>query len=256
MLFIATCIDKSDSLAKRLGRRPAHLVYLSSLGAKVRVAGALLDPTGGSPIGSLMIFEATDEAEVRRLLAADPYTSGRAVRVGRRQAMAPGDRRSDRGVREMAHWLVKSEPSVWSFADQLAAGEKGTSWNGVRNHSAKLNLMAMKVGEQAFFYHSNAGQGGRRHRRGDQALLPRSDRRERPFRHGRLQGGPRPGASGDVGGDQGRRRLAKMVLVVNSRLSVQPVTEDEWRVVLALARPWAEAAEDRDLRPKDMSRPA
>ena len=53
----------------------------------------------------------------------------------------------------MAHWLVKSEPSTWSFDDQLAAGEKGTSWNGVRNHSAKPNLMAMKVGEQAFFYH-------------------------------------------------------------------------------------------------------
>ena len=49
------------------------------------------------------------------------------------------------------------------------------------------------------------------------------------------------------------KRLAKMALVVNSRLSVQPVTDEEWRVVLALARPWAEAAEDRDLRPKDMS---
>ena len=58
----------------------------------------------------------------------------------------------------MAHWLVKSEPSAWSFADQIAAGEKGTSWNGVRNHAAKLNLMAMKVGEEAFFYHSNEGK--------------------------------------------------------------------------------------------------
>ena len=42
----------------------------------------------------------------------------------------------------MAHWLFKSEPSVWSFADQLAAGEKGTEWSGVRNHAAKLNLTA------------------------------------------------------------------------------------------------------------------
>ena len=73
MLFIATCIDKPDSLAKRTGRRPAHLVYLSSLGARVRAAGALLDPAGQNPIGSLLIFETLDETEVRAILAADPY---------------------------------------------------------------------------------------------------------------------------------------------------------------------------------------
>ena len=73
MLFVATCIDKPDSAAKRTGRRPAHLVYLSSLGAKVRVAGALLDAGGQNPIGSLLIFDTLDEAEVRAILAADPY---------------------------------------------------------------------------------------------------------------------------------------------------------------------------------------
>lgn len=73
MIFVATCIDKPDSLAKRMGRRPAHLVYLASLGAKVRAAGALLDPAGQAPIGSLLMFETLDEAEARALLAADPY---------------------------------------------------------------------------------------------------------------------------------------------------------------------------------------
>ncbi len=58
----------------------------------------------------------------------------------------------------MAHWLFKSEPSAWSFEAQLAEGEKGASWNGVRNHSAKLNMMAMKVGDRGFFYHSNEGR--------------------------------------------------------------------------------------------------
>ena len=48
----------------------------------------------------------------------------------------------------MAHWLFKSEPGSWSFAQQEAAGAAGTFWNGVRNHSAKLHLMAMQVGEQ------------------------------------------------------------------------------------------------------------
>ena len=58
----------------------------------------------------------------------------------------------------MAHWLVKSEPSVWSWDQQVEAGAKGTHWNGVRNHVAKQQLMAMKIGDHAFFYHSNEGK--------------------------------------------------------------------------------------------------
>ena len=58
----------------------------------------------------------------------------------------------------MAHWLVKSEPSKWSWDQQVKAGAKGTHWNGVRNHLAKIHLMTMKLGEQAFFYHSNEGK--------------------------------------------------------------------------------------------------
>jgi uncharacterized protein YciI len=73
MLFIATCADKPDSLAKRMEFRPAHLAYLATLGARVRAAGALLDPTAQTPLGSLLIFEAADEAEVRAMLARDPY---------------------------------------------------------------------------------------------------------------------------------------------------------------------------------------
>ena len=58
----------------------------------------------------------------------------------------------------MAHWLFKSEPSAFSFEMQVGAGKKGTDWSGVRNHSAKLNMMAMKIGETGFFYHSNEGK--------------------------------------------------------------------------------------------------
>ena len=58
----------------------------------------------------------------------------------------------------MAHWLFKSEPASWSWEQQVEAGAKGTPWNGVRNHSAKLNLMAMKKGERGFFYHSGEGK--------------------------------------------------------------------------------------------------
>ena len=51
----------------------------------------------------------------------------------------------------MAHWLFKSEPSAWSYEKVAGLGPAGTDWSGVRNHTAKLNMQAMKVGEQAFF---------------------------------------------------------------------------------------------------------
>ena len=58
----------------------------------------------------------------------------------------------------MAYWLVKSEPSVWSWDMQVAKGAKGEAWTGVRNFTARQNLVAMKKGDRAFFYHSNEGK--------------------------------------------------------------------------------------------------
>ena len=58
----------------------------------------------------------------------------------------------------MAYWLVKSEPSTWSWDQQVAKGAKGEAWTGVRNHTAKANMMKMKKGDRAFFYHSNEGK--------------------------------------------------------------------------------------------------
>src|SRR5258708_8783776 len=58
----------------------------------------------------------------------------------------------------MSYWLVKSEPDAWSWDAQVKSGPKGTPWTGVRNHTAKLNLMKMKKGDRAFFYHSNVGK--------------------------------------------------------------------------------------------------
>ncbi len=58
----------------------------------------------------------------------------------------------------MNYWLVKSEPSTWSWDQQVAKSNKGEAWTGVRNHSAKLNMMKMKKGDLAFFYHSNEGK--------------------------------------------------------------------------------------------------
>jgi predicted RNA-binding protein with PUA-like domain len=131
----------------------------------------------------------------------------------------------------MAHWLVKSEPSSWSWDDQVAAGAKGTSWNGVRNHQAKANLMAMKRGDQAFFYHSNEGKAvvGIVEVTKEYYPDPTDDtakfgmvdvRAVRPL--------PRPVALDAV---KAEPKLKAMSLVGNSRLSVQPVTDDEWALV-------------------------
>ena len=53
----------------------------------------------------------------------------------------------------MNYWLMKSEPSTWSWNDQLAKGEDGEGWDGVRNHQASNNMKAMEIGDLAFFYH-------------------------------------------------------------------------------------------------------
>ncbi|MFM9163008.1 MAG: EVE domain-containing protein [Methylocystis sp.] len=135
----------------------------------------------------------------------------------------------------MAHWLFKSEPSTWSWEQQVAAGAKGTFWNGVRNHLAKKHLMAMKKGESGFFYHSND----------DRAIVGiveviktyYPDDSDETSKFGmvdvkEIKPIKRPISLVEI---KGQKALADMVLVNNSRLSVQPVLEAEWRLILTLA---------------------
>lgn len=132
----------------------------------------------------------------------------------------------------MAYWLIKSEPDVWSWDDQVKKGAKGEPWTGVRNHSAKLNLMAMKKGEKCFFYHSNEGKAVvgiaevAREAYPDPTAEPGSPwvcvdvKAAEPFKT--------PVTLEDV---KATAELAEMALVKFSRLSVQPVTAGEWKIV-------------------------
>jgi predicted RNA-binding protein with PUA-like domain len=135
----------------------------------------------------------------------------------------------------MAYWLFKSEPSTWSFEQQLEAGAKGTFWNGVRNHLAKQQMMAMQLGDRGFFYHSNE----------EKAIVGVVEVIKRYYPDPTDPSGKfgmvdvravtplkRKVTLSDI---KSEPRLADMVLVKNSRLSVQPVTEAEWRIVMALA---------------------
>jgi predicted RNA-binding protein with PUA-like domain len=134
----------------------------------------------------------------------------------------------------MAHWLVKSEPSSWSFDQQVAAGKKGTSWNGVRNHAAKLNLMAMKLADEAFFYHSGEGKDIVGVVEVTKLYYP--DPTDETGTFGMVdfravRALPKPVTLQAIKAD---KRLANMALVKLSRLSVQPVTDGEWKIVCAM----------------------
>ena len=132
----------------------------------------------------------------------------------------------------MAYWLMKSEPSSYSWADLVRDG--GTMWDGVRNNAARLHLRAMKAGDQAFFYHSMderavvgimeiAGTGQPDGDDGSWVKVPVKP--VRPL--------VRPVTLAEV---KAEPRLAKMELIRQSRLSVAPVREEEWKLILEMAK--------------------
>jgi predicted RNA-binding protein with PUA-like domain len=131
----------------------------------------------------------------------------------------------------MAHWLIKSEPSTWSWQQQVEAGAKGTFWNGVRNHSAKLHLMAMKKGEQAFFYHSNEGKEIVGIVEVIKEFYP--DPSDASGKFGMVDFKAVKPLKTPVSLDtiKVESKLKDMVLVNNSRLSVQPVSDSEWSLI-------------------------
>jgi predicted RNA-binding protein with PUA-like domain len=131
----------------------------------------------------------------------------------------------------MAYWLVKSEAETWSWDDPVKSGAKGEPWTGVRNHIAKRNLREMKKGDRAFFYHS----GEQRRIAGIVEVIRESYpdptdatgkfvavdvKSVEPLR--------KPVTLADI---KAEKKLKDMALVKFSRLSVQPVTPEEWKLV-------------------------
>ncbi len=131
----------------------------------------------------------------------------------------------------MRYWLFKSEPFKWSWAMQVEAVETGTFWNGVRNHLAKQQMMAMKIGDQGFFYHSNEGLEIVGIVEVIKEYYP--DHTDEKGKFGMVdikavKPLPKPVSLKQVKATQA---LAKMALVTSMRLSVQPVTQEEWDLV-------------------------
>lgn len=131
----------------------------------------------------------------------------------------------------MAHWLFKSEPDVFSFEMLKAKGKKGEQWDGVRNYQARNNMRAMKVGDLGFFYHSNIGLEVVGIVEVCALAHPDSttdDPRWECVDIRAVRDMPKPVTLKDV---KANPKLAAMALVTSMRLSVQPVTDDEWEEV-------------------------
>jgi predicted RNA-binding protein with PUA-like domain len=132
----------------------------------------------------------------------------------------------------MAYWLMKSEPGSWSWDQQVKKGAKGDAWSGVRNFQAKSNLMKMKKGNYAFFYHS-----------GEEKAVVGVVEIVREYYPDPTAKKDEPWVVVDVraiepvkqpvtlSAIKAEPKLKSMVLVNNSRLSVQPVTAEEWKLV-------------------------
>lgn len=131
----------------------------------------------------------------------------------------------------MAYWLFKSEPSAWSWDQQVAKGETGEEWGGVRNYQARNNMRQMKIGDQGFFYHSREGLEIVGIVEVCAEAHPDSttdDERWECVDIKAIKPVPKPVSMKDI---KANPELSDMVLVNNSRLSVQPVSAEEWAII-------------------------
>ncbi len=133
----------------------------------------------------------------------------------------------------MAYWLVKSEPSVYSF-DQLIK-EKETCWSGIRNYAARLHLRNMKKGDEVFFYHSNEGTDIVGIAKVVKEAYPDPTTGDERWVAVDIKAVKKLNNPVTLDTIKKDRRLANMALVRIGRLSVQPVTEEEWGTVMELA---------------------
>ena len=131
----------------------------------------------------------------------------------------------------MQYWLFKSEPNTWGWDDQIAKGDAGEEWDGVRNYQARNFMREMKKGDLGFFYHSMKEKSVVGIVEVMAEAHPDSktdDPRWECVDIKAVADMPTPITLEDC---KGEPRLADMILVNNSRLSVQPVSAEEWKLI-------------------------
>ena len=133
----------------------------------------------------------------------------------------------------MAYWLVKSEPSVYSY-DQLVK-DKQTTWDGIRNYAARNHLRSMKKGEEVLFYHSNEGLDIVGIAKVAKEAFQDPTTTEEAWVAVELKAYKKLKKPVSMDTIKKDKRLANMALVRIGRLSVQPVTDDEYEIIMELA---------------------
>ena len=131
----------------------------------------------------------------------------------------------------MAYWLMKSEPEAYSWADLERDG--GTEWDGVRNNAARLHLKAMKAGDEALFYHSMSDKAVVGIMRITREAAP--DPKDGDWVSVRVEPVRKLGRPVTLAEIKAEPSLAKMELIRQSRLSVAPVRDEEWRKLLQMS---------------------
>ncbi len=134
----------------------------------------------------------------------------------------------------MRYWLFKSEPFKWSWEQQKAKGDAGEEWDGIRNYQARNFMREMKLGDRAFFYHSNEGLeivGIAEVSAEIHSDSTTDDERWECVDIRALADMPNPVSLKQV---KATESLADMSLVTSMRLSVQPVKDEEWKIVCAM----------------------
>jgi predicted RNA-binding protein with PUA-like domain len=134
----------------------------------------------------------------------------------------------------MAYWLLKTEPDSYSWDDQVKKGAKGDAWTGVRNFRARTHLTAMKKGDLAFFYHT----GDEKQVVGIVEVIreayPDPTDKDGVFKAVDLKAVKPLKAPVTLAAVKADKRLKDMVLAKQPRLSVQPVTAEEWKIVCTM----------------------
>ena len=135
----------------------------------------------------------------------------------------------------MRFWLFKSEPSTWSWEDQVAKGDQGEEWDGVRNYQARNFMREMQIGDLGFFYHSLKEKSVVGIVEVIATAHPDSTTEDPRWECVDIRAVKPVNPEVTLEQIKAHPELGEMVLVKSSRLSVQPVTEDEWRIVCTMA---------------------
>ncbi|MBK8605702.1 MAG: EVE domain-containing protein [Chitinophagaceae bacterium] len=133
----------------------------------------------------------------------------------------------------MAYWLAKSEPSTYSWDDLVK--EKQTCWSGIRNYAARIHMRNMKKGDEVFFYHSNEGVEIVGIAKVIKEAYPNPTTDDDRWVAVDLKPVKKLKSSVSLDAIKKEKRLKEMALVRISRLSLQPVSDEEWEIVMKMA---------------------